>query len=168
MLTNAGDQHGTFNSLRPFLVETATGTVKLHYNTKGLTALANGNIGMGTDTPAYKCDVIGVIHSTAGIFSDGYMSAKGINTASDVRLKRRIADVALTVKDVAEAPVYRFAWINGGIDVGSTAHLLVDGIHLGLDYGKAALLSVVAVARSTADHERRIASLERQLQNRTI
>lgn len=119
--------------------------------------------------------VNGVIHSTSGIFSDGYMSAKGINTASDVRLKRRIADVALTVRDVAEAPVYRFAWINGGgIDVGSTAqywgakvpeltHLLADGIHLGLDYGKAALLSVVAVARSTADHERRIAFLERQL-----
>ena len=124
--------------------------------------------------------VNGVIHSTTGIFSDGYMSAKGQNTASDVRLKRRIADVALTVRDVAEAPVYRFAWINGGgIDVGSTAqywaakvpeltHLLADGIHLGLDYGKAALLSIVAVARATADHERRIASLERQLQNRTI
>ena len=124
--------------------------------------------------------VNGVIHSTTGIFSDGYVSAKGQNTASDVRLKRRIADVALTVRDVAEAPVYRFAWINGGgIDVGSTAqywgakvpeltHLLADGIHLGLDYGKAALLSVVAVARSTADHERRIAAIERQLQNRTI
>lgn len=124
--------------------------------------------------------VNGVIHSTAGIFSDGYMSAKGINTASDMRLKRRIADVALTVKDVAEAPVYRFAWINGGgIDVGSMAqywaakvpeltHLLADGIHLGLDYGKAALLSVVSVARATADHERRIADIERQLQNRTI
>ncbi len=122
--------------------------------------------------------VNGVIHSTTGIFSDGYMSAKGINTASDVRLKRRIADVALTVRDVAEAPVYRFAWINGGsIDVGSTAqywaarvpeltHLLSDGIHLGLDYGKAALLSVVAVARATADHERRIAAIERQLLTR--
>lgn len=124
--------------------------------------------------------VNGVIHSTSGIYSDGYVSAKGQNTASDVRLKRRIADVALTVRDVAEAPVYRFAWINGGgIDVGSTAqywaarvpeltHLLADGIHLGLDYGKAALLSVVAVARATADHERRIADIERQLQNRTI
>lgn len=129
---------------------------------------------------ANKVDASDTIHATTGIFSDGYMSAKGINTASDVRLKRRIADVALTVRDVAEAPVYRFAWINGGgIDVGSTAqywaarvpeltHLLQDGKHLGLDYGKAALLSVVAVARATADHERRIASLERQLQNRTI
>ena len=139
-----------------------------------------GNVGIGNPNPQYKCDVTGVVHATSGIFSDGYMSAKGINTASDVRLKRRIADVALTVKDVAEAPVYRFAWINGGgIDVGSTAqywaakvpeltHLLADGIHLGLDYGKAALLSVVAVARATANHERRIADIERQLQNRTI
>ena len=139
------------------------------------TFLVGGNVGLGMQRPAYKLDVAGVIHSTSGIFSDGYMSAKGINTASDVRLKRRIADVALTVKDVAEAPVYRFAWINGGgIDVGSTAqywaakvpeltHLLADGIHLGLDYGKAALLSVVAVARATADHERRIVALERQL-----
>ena len=144
------------------------------------TFLMGGNVGIGNPNPQYKCDVTGVIHATTGIFSDGYMSAKGINTASDMRLKRRIADVALTVRDVAEAPVYRFAWINGGgIDVGSTAqywaarvpeltHLLADGIHLGLDYGKAALLSVVAVARSTADHERRIADIERQLQNRTI
>lgn len=144
------------------------------------TFLLGGKIGVGTQTPAYNFDVVGVIRATSGIFSDGYMSAKGINTASDMRLKRRIADVALTVKDVAEAPVYRFAWINGGgIDVGSTAqywaarvpeltHLLQDGIHLGLDYGKAALLSVVSVARATADHERRIADIERQLQNRTI
>lgn len=150
------------------------------YSAPKLTILPSGYVGVGKVTPNYPLDVAGVIHATTGIFSDGYMSAKGINTASDVRLKRRIADVALTVRDVAKAPVYRFAWINGGgIDVGSTAqywgakvpeltHLLADGIHLGLDYGKAALLSVVAVARATADHERRIASLERQLQNRTI
>lgn len=136
---------------------------------------ASGNVGIGNPNPQYKCDVTGVVHASSGIFSDGYMSAKGINTASDMRLKRRIADVALTVRDVAEAPVYRFEWINGGgIDVGSTAQywgakvpeltpLLADGKHLGLDYGKAALLSVVAVARSTADHERRIVALERQL-----
>lgn len=146
--------------------EGVVGTPTGVWNTTGL--------GIGTQSPAYPLDVSGVIHSTVGIFSDGYVSAKGQNTASDVRLKRRMADVALTVRDVAEAPVYRFAWIlGGGIDVGSTAqywaarvpeltHRLPDGIHLGLDYGKAALLSVVAVARATADHERRIASLERE------
>lgn len=157
------------------------GYTPIHLATNGYVRAiitAGGYFGIGNPTPAYPLDVTGVIHSTTGIFSDGYMSAKGINTASDVRLKRRIADVALTVRDVAEAPVYRFAWINGGgIDVGSTAqywgakvpeltHLLADGIHLGLDYGKAALLSVVSVARATADHERRIASLERQLLTR--
>ena len=146
-----------------------------------------GRVAIGKTTADYPLDVAGVIHATTGIFSDGYMSAKGINTASDVRLKRRIASLA--VRDVAEAPVYRFAWINGGgIDVGSTAqywgakvpeltHLLADGIHLGLDYGKAAVVGLVQVAKATlantldiAEHGRqfkeldsRIASLERQL-----
>ena len=163
------------------------------YNNAQFLVLPNGYVGVNK-MPQYPLDVSGVIYSSSGIFSDGYMSAKGINTASDVRLKRRIADVALTVKDVAEAPVYRFAWINGGgIDVGSTAqywaarvpeltHLLADGIHLGLDYGKAAVVGLVPVAKATlantldiAEHGRqlkelysRIASLERQLQNRTI
>lgn len=156
-------------------------TIHIQYQTGNVTLCAKGGmVGIGLNTPSYALDVNGVVHSNGGLFSDGYVSAKGQNTASDARLKRRIADVALTVRDVAEAPVYRFAWINGGgIDVGSTAqywaarvpeltHLLADGIHLGLDYGKAALLSVVAVARATADHERRIADIERQLQNRTI
>ena len=156
-------------------------TIHIQYQTGNVTLCAKGGmVGIGLNSPSYSLDVNGVVHSNGGIFSDGYVSAKGQNTASDARLKRRIADVALTVRDVAEAPVYRFAWINGGgIDVGSTAqywaarvpeltHVLQDGIHLGLDYGKAALLSVVAVARSTADHERRIAYIERQLQNRTI
>ena len=164
-----------------------TYNVKLHLHYGMVIADYADNINFLIDARLGNFSAKGTVYATKGIWSDGYMSAKGINTASDMRLKRRIADVALTVRDVAEAPVYRFAWINGGgIDVGSTAqywgakvpeltHLLADGIHLGLDYGKAALLSVVAVARATADHERRIASLERenaalkrQLQNRTI
>lgn len=153
-----------------------TYNVKLHLHYGMVIADNADNINFLIDARLGNFSAKGTIYATKGIWSDGYMSAKGINTASDVRLKRRIADVALTVRDVAEAPVYRFAWINGGgIDVGSTAqywaarvpeltHLLQDGKHLGLDYGKAALLSVVAVARTAADHERRIADIERQLQ----
>lgn len=139
---------------------------------------SDGKIGMGGNAaPAYPLDVSGVIHSTEGIFSDGYMSAMGINTASDQRLKRRMEDVALTVKDVAEAPVYRFAWLNGGgIDVGSTAqywgalvpeltHRLADGIHLGLDYGKTAVVGLVPVAKATLANTRDIADHDLQLKD---
>lgn len=154
----------------------ATYNVKLHLHYGMAIADHTDNINLLIDARLGNFSAKGTVYATKGIWSDGYVSAKGQNTASDARLKRRMEDVALTVKDVAEAPVYRFAWINGGgIDVGSTAqywaarvpeltHSLPDGIHLGLDYGKAALLSVVAVARATADHERRIADIERQLQ----
>lgn len=133
-------------------------------------------VGIGLNSPSYSLDVNGVVHSNGGIFSDGYVSAKGQNTASDARLKTYIEDIELTVSDIANAHAWRYKWkSDGSIDVGSTTqywgrlipeltHRLPDGIHLGLDYGKAALLSVVAVARSTADHERRIADIERQLQ----
>lgn len=189
---------GSANAQNSYITADATYDMYFVANSKTLLSLdgnqaavrcgtsAAGTITLGTSSVRWKgvyansIDAADTIHAATGIWSDGYVSAKGQNTASDMRLKRRIADVALTVKDVAEAPVYRFAWINGGgIDVGSTAqywaarvpeltHRLPDGIHLGLDYGKAALLSVVAVARATADHERRIADIERQLQNRTI
>ena len=171
-----------------------TYNVKLHLHYGMVIADNADNINFLIDARLGNFSAKGTIYATKGIWSDGYMSAKGINTASDVRLKRRIADVALTVRDVAEAPVYRFAWINGGgIDVGSTAqywaarvpeltHLLADGIHLGLDYGKAAVVGLVPVAKATlantrdiAEHGRqlkeldsRIAAIERQLQNRTI
>jgi hypothetical protein len=157
-------------------------TIHIQYQTGNVTLCAKGGmVGIGLNSPSYSLDVNGVVHSNGGIFSDGYVSAKGVNTASDARLKRRMEDVALTVRDVAAAPVYRFAWINGGgIDVGSTAqywaarvpeltHVLQDGIHLGLDYGKTAVVGLVPVAKATlantqdiADHERRIASLERE------
>ena len=158
-----------------------TYNVKLHLHYGMVIADNADNINFLIDARLGNFSAKGTIYATKGIWSDGYMSAKGINTASDVRLKRRIADVALTVRDVAEAPVYRFAWINGGgIDVGSTAqywgakvpeltHRLPDGIHLGLDYGKTAVVGLVPVAKATlantqdiADHERRIASLERE------
>lgn len=171
-----------------------TYNVKLHLHYGMVIADYADNINFLINARLGNFSAKGTIYATKGIWSDGYMSAKGINTASDVRLKRRIADVALTVRDVAEAPVYRFAWINGGgIDVGSTAqywaarvpeltHLLADGIHLGLDYGKAAVVGLVPVAKATlantldiAEHGRqlkeldsRIDALERQLQNRTI
>lgn len=138
-----------------------------------LTILNNGSVGIGTTSPSAKLDVIGVIHSTAGMWSNGYVSARGQNTASDARLKTIMQTMLLDTKSIAAAPSVLFSWKDDGReDVGSIAqywqridrHLVShrpDG-YLGLDYGKAALLSVISVAKQTLNHEERIKALEKE------
>lgn len=138
-----------------------------------LTILNNGSVGIGTTSPSAKLDVIGVIHSTAGIWSNGYVSGRGQNTASDARLKAIMQTKLLDTRSIAAAPTVLFRWKDTGCeDVGSIAqywqridrHLVShrpDG-YLGLDYGKAALLSVISVAKHTLNHEERIKALERE------
>lgn len=115
----------------------------------------------------------GTFYAKTGIWSDGYMSCKGNDTTSDVRLKDILGEFRVDVRAIAAAPSVRFAWKDGsGEDVGSTAqywqevsphlvHRRADGM-LGLQYGKAALNSVIAVARKTLDIEERVKELERE------
>lgn len=142
-------------------------------NNERLSILNNGNVGIGTTSPSYKLDVSGVIHSTTGIWSNGYVSARGQNTASDARFKTILQTKLLDPRSIAAAPSVLFQWKDTGCeDVGSIAqywqridrHLVShrpDG-YLGLDYGKAALLSVISVAKQTLNHEERIKALERE------
>ena len=142
-------------------------------NNERLSILNNGNVGIGTTSPSYKLDVSGVIHSTTGIWSNGYVSARGQNTASDARLKAIMQTKLLDTRSIAAAPSVLFRWKDTGCeDVGSIAqywqridrHLVShrpDG-YLGLDYGKAALLSVISVAKQTLNHEARIKALEKE------
>ena len=112
------------------------------------------------------------IYATTGIWSDGYVSAKGQNTSSDMRLKNVLNDVVLSVKDIANAPSIRFSWKNsGGVDVGSSAQywqkLLPDAVKerdgmLEMQYANIALLSAIALAKNVETHEERIARLERE------
>ena len=130
-----------------------------------------GNVGIGTNNPQYKLDVNGVIHSNTGIFSDGYVSAKGQNTSSDMRLKNVLNEVVLGVKDIANAPSVRFSWKNGGgVDVGSSAQywqgLLPDAVKeqnslLEMQYGNIALLSAIAIAKKVETHEEKLARVEK-------
>lgn len=138
-----------------------------------LSILNNGSVGIGTTSPSAKLDVIGVIHSTVGIWSNGYVSGRGQNTASDSRLKTILRTTLLDTRSIAAAPSVLFRWKDDGReDVGSIAqywqridrHLVShrpDG-YLGLDYGKAALLSVISVAKQTLNHEARIKALEKE------
>lgn len=111
------------------------------------------------------------LHVAGGIYASGNISGSTITNRSDARLKTRVDDIALTVADIAAAPLWRYRWKDtGAVDVGSTAQywgtILPELTHtdqqgwMSLDYGKTALLASVSLARTADDHETRIAALE--------
>lgn len=117
-----------------------------------------------------KC--VGTFYATAGVWSDGYVSARGQNTSSDVRLKRNLNAFEIALNQIANAPSVGFDWLDGSHDVGSIAQywekvnpLLTpkgpDG-YLTLQYGKTALLASISIAKRVKSHEERIAELERE------
>ena len=115
----------------------------------------------------------GTFWAKTGIYSDGYVSARGQNTSSDARLKRNFNAFELALHEIAGAPSVMFDWMRDGKkDVGSIAQywkginpLLTpednDGF-LTLQYGKTALLASITIVREVVSHEERIAQLERE------
>ena len=134
-----------------------------------------GNVGIGTTSPNYKLDVAGVIHSSVGMFSDGYVSALGQNTSSDERLKDVQGDINVSIDVLANAPSKLFEWKGNkalGAQVGTIAqywqralpqvvHDRGDG-YLSMQYDVAALIGVISVAKRVQNHEERIKELERE------
>ncbi len=124
-----------------------------------------------TISPDGAADMTGPLHVGKGIYTEGYVSARGQNPSSDARLKDVTGNVELDIRDIARAPAVFFRWKDtGGEDVGSIAQYwqalmpqltprTPSGM-LGLQYDKAALLGVVTVSRKVLDHEERIAALE--------
>lgn len=124
-----------------------------------------------TIMPNGAANMTGPLHVDKGIYTEGYVSARGQNPSSDARLKDVTGNVELDIRAIARAPAVFFRWKDtGGEDVGSIAQYWQalmpqltprrpDGM-LGLQYDKAALLGVVTVSRRVLDHEERIAALE--------
>lgn len=117
------------------------------------------------------------IKTAVGLESNGYVTALATASSSDERMKNIIEHFALSVEDIAEAPIVRFTWKNNDdkrIHAGSIAQywqkvlpesvLEVDG-KLSLQYGVLALLSAISLARTVVNHEQRIARLEKELSN---
>ena len=116
----------------------------------------------------------GVVYNTTGMYSDGYMSSKGLNDTSDMRLKNKIRDIFLPVKDIANAPAFEYTWKDGtpGAMVGSSAQYWEkvlppsvkknkDG-YLSLFSGHTALVAAISVAREVETLEKRVARLEKE------
>lgn len=140
--------------------------------TSRLTVTAAGGVIIGGEFNMDE-DRPGVLRCTEGVYSDGFVSAKGVSTSSDARLKRINHSIYISVRDIAEAPSVDFVWERDGVpDVGSIAQYwqAIDrrlapegpGGYLTLQYGKTALLGLISVARTTMSHEERLTKLERE------
>ena len=95
------------------------------------------------------------------------------SASSDMRLKKKLGDLDLTVEQVADAPSFRFKWRNRNeTAIGSSAQywadILPDAIckdpkgYLMMPYGNIALAAVITTARTVVDHEARIKELEKE------
>ncbi|MDE6071615.1 MAG: tail fiber domain-containing protein [Muribaculaceae bacterium] len=118
-------------------------------------------------------ELTGVFYATKGAWSDGYMSARGQNTSSDLRLKTDFHNLDLDIRDIASAPCVEFTWRKDGArDLGSIAQHFerINPLFtpkdpegkLTLQYGKTALLYLIPTAKMVLTHEDRIATLERE------
>ncbi len=117
----------------------------------------------------------GTFNAKVGIWSDGYVSAKGQNTTSDMRLKNKGRDVFLTIKDIANAPAFEYTWKDGtpGVMVGSSAQywrginenfapLGPDRRHFEMTYGNLGVVLGISLARHFETLEERVKRLEKE------
>ena len=107
-----------------------------------------------------------------------FVCSGGVTALSDVRHKSIVDDTNITVEQIARMRSVKFLWSDGRDDdniyVGSIAQdwqsILPEVVlrkddkdgTLSLNYGVAALVSVITTARKVVDHERRIRELENE------
>lgn len=67
----------------------------------------------GTETGNNALNVNGVAHATTGIYSDGYVSARGQDTSSDIRLKTDFRPLDGALEYIRGTHFTRFRWRDG-------------------------------------------------------
>lgn len=151
-------------------------------NNVGFYAFTAANISSGTnaiwkstywDMTNWTLHHGGVLHCTGGIYSDSYVSAKGNNSSSDIRLKNILCHIRPSMEAFAKAPLFRFAWKSdpGMVEIGSSAqywrNVLPDTVKerdgwLEMGYGNIALAGVITIARDFETLEQRVDRLEKE------
>lgn len=133
----------------------------------------------------------GVIKTSTGMYSEGYMSCLGKNTGSDARLKTILGDVTLPIEVILGAPAKKFRWnasagptMAGKIAVGTIAQYWLDRLpevvgtmptgYYGVNYGTLDWIAIHSVAKYAKTEiellkeenqrlKERVAALERRL-----
>ena len=149
----------------------------------------SGNIGLGDSNPAYRLEVSGncrvsshlLVASTDTSYTlsvGGTIYASGAITAlSDLRDKLVNENAELMIEQIANAPAFSYYWKDKKthdelLHVGSSAQywqaVLPEVVltakdkkgTLSMQYGVAALVSAITIARKVVNHETRIKALE--------
>lgn len=118
----------------------------------------------------------GELWASKGAYTPGFVTARrGNSSSSDLRMKREIRPVSLTLRQITEAPAVRFRWKDTGEAGAGTLAQYYTGVlpevvtqrdngELGVLYGQLAHIECVSMARITdarlRDLERRVAALE--------
>ena len=133
----------------------------------------------------------GVIKTSTGMYSEGYMSCLGKNTGSDARLKDILGDVTLPIDVILGAPAVRFRWnanagavMAGKAAVGTIAQYWLEHLtevvgtmptgYYGVNYGALDWIAIHSVAKYAKTEiellkeenrrlKERVAALERRL-----
>ena len=114
-----------------------------------MTILENGNVGIGTTSPAYKLDVSGDIHASGSVTQN-----------SDINLKNISKDVLISLDDISEAPLFEFTYKNDEnkrVHVGTSAQYWVeknnwfckkqDNEYYDMEIQNLALASAISIAK---------------------
>ena len=150
----------------------SSGSWNLFNNSRGeiITAIrSSGNVGIGVAQPSQKLHVSGNIYATGGV-----------TCLSDIREKNILGQTRITVEQIARMRSIVYRWKDNGDDhdehVGSIAQdwqsVLPQAVltakdekkTLSMQYGVAALVSAITIARKVVNHEERIKELEKENQ----
>ena len=153
------------NAARTGEINTYDSNMYIQHNSSKDLLLCNGggDVGIGT-SPSYKLHVAGTI------FASGAITA-----LSDARKKDITGEAGVTVEQIAQAPAVQFLWKDkerrkDGQQVGTLAQywqtvlpevVMDKGGELSMQYGVAALVSSIIIARKVANHEFRIGKMEK-------
>lgn len=84
------------------------------YNSPSMVITPGGNVGIGTAAPSNKLHVVGTAYASTGVYSDGFVSARGVDSSSDGRLKTDIKPLGNALQYVLGTKYRSFRWKEDG------------------------------------------------------